>query len=137
MLMYQVFVFLGSVLYLQFNVSNSVLEDWHTPGRSQALYWIMIEVLALYVTILSTILFLFKKQTMGLLGLTIQNSKTERYKFDAIDYYKMDIDWFGFICIFLFIDVFVLALIETGKLNSYNHDALTDEGFVITESYLL
>ena len=71
MLMYQVFVFLGSVLYLQFNISNSVLDDWHSPGRSQALYWIMIEVLTLYLTIFSTIVFLFKTQMRGLLGYTI------------------------------------------------------------------
>jgi hypothetical protein len=135
MLMYQVFVFMGSVLYLQFNISNSILEDWHTPGRSQALYWIMIEVLMLYLTIGSCIVFLFKTQIRGLLGYTIQNSKTERFKFDAIEYYKMDIDWFGFIFIFFSIDVFILALKATGKCNSSITEEVAPE--VITETYLL
>lgn len=73
----------------------------------------------------------------GLLGFTIQNSKTERFKFDAIEYYKMDIDWFGFIMIFLSIDVLIASLIETGKLNSFNNnEELTDKN-VMTETYLL
>jgi hypothetical protein len=77
----------------------------------------MIEVLTLYFTIISTIMFLFKIQMRGLLGFTIQSSKTERFKFDAIEYYKMDIDWFGFIFIFFSIDLFIAGLIQTGKLN--------------------
>ena len=73
----------------------------------------------------------------GLLGFTIQNSKTERFKFDAIEYYKMDIDWFGFIFIFLSIDIFVVILIETGKLNSFKDEILEGENVFITETYLL
>ena len=99
-------------------MANSEIEDWHSKGRSQALYWVMIEVLSLYLTIFSTVIFLFKTQMRGLLGWTIQNSKTERFKFDAIEYYKTDIDWFGFIMIFLSIDVFVAILIDTGKLST-------------------
>ena len=54
----------------------------------------------------------------GLMGYTIQNSKTERFKFDALEYYKMDIDWFGFIFIFFSIDTFILGLVHTGKLDA-------------------
>jgi hypothetical protein len=137
MLMYQVFIFLGSMLYLQFSISNCILNDWHTPGRSQAMYWIMIEVLALYLTIFSTIVFLFKTQIRGLLGYTIMNSKTERFKFDALEYYKMDVDWFGFIFIFFSIDCFILLLIETGRLNSFKNNAVTGLDMLMTQTYLL
>ena len=69
--------------------------------------------------------------------MTIQNSKTERFKFDALEYYKTDIDWFGFIMIFLCIDIFVAILIETGKLSSAKPDDQLYEGGIITETYLL
>ena len=78
----------------------------------------------------------------GLLGNTIQGSKTERYKFDALEYYKMEIDWFGFIFIFFALDLIIVWLLHTGAI-AEGAVELNEEGsslgdkIIITETYLL
>lgn len=45
-----------------------------------------------------------------------QNGKTDRYKYDAIEYYQFDLDWFAFGFIFLAIDGLTIYLCKTSQL---------------------
>lgn len=51
-----------------------------------------------------------------MLGLTVQHTKGDRYKYDAIDFYKNDLDWFSFICISFFFGLITIVLKETGRI---------------------
>lgn len=65
---------------------------------------------------MSASLYLAYISIRGLRGITTQESKRERYKYDAIEYYKLDIDWFAFIFIFFAIDVFTYFIIKLNIL---------------------
>lgn len=108
----QVFIYMGTILFIQFNVSNSLVSDWHMEGRQQALFWLTIETMTLYLYIISAVIYLFKIQVRGLRGITTKESKRKRFKYDAIEYYMLDIDWFAFIFIFFAIDCFTYYLIS-------------------------
>lgn len=60
LMFWQIFNYMGTVLFIQYNVGNSVPEDWHMEGRHEALYWLTIEVLSLYFYIISAMVFLLK-----------------------------------------------------------------------------
>ena len=98
---------MGCVLYLQFNINNSREEDWTLSGRREAIAWISIEIIAQYLYIFSSMIYLFKISFRGMLGYN-DEGKQDRYKYDAIEYYQFDLDWFAFLFIFLFLDVLSL-----------------------------
>jgi hypothetical protein len=107
---------MGTILFIQFNISNSLISDWHMIGRQQALFWLTIETCTLYLYVVSAAVYLAYISIRGLLGLTTQESKRERYKYDAIEYYKLDMDWFAFIFVFLAIDVFTYGVVRLNIL---------------------
>ena len=98
---------MGCVLYLQFNINNSREEDWTMRGRREAIAWISIEIIAQYLYIFSSMVYLFKISFRGMFGYN-DEGKQDRYKYDAIEYYQFDLDWFAFLFIFLFLDVLCL-----------------------------
>ena len=103
---------MGTILFVQFNISNSLVTDWHMTGRQQALFWLTIETCTLYLYIVSASIYLAIISCRGLRGITTLESKRERYKFDAIEYYKLDMDWFAFIFVFFAIDVFSYSMVK-------------------------
>jgi hypothetical protein len=60
LLAFQIFNYMGTILFIQYAVGNSDKEDWHKEGRHEALYWLTIEVLSLYLYIMSAMVFLLR-----------------------------------------------------------------------------
>lgn len=54
----------------------------------------------------------------GQMGYTKDSDKWDRYKYDAIEYYKTDLDWFAFIFVACFMDVFVIWMQMSGIYGS-------------------
>lgn len=98
---------MGCVLFLQFNINNCNNSDYTKPGRREALAWITIEIIAQYLYIFSTMIYLFKISLRGIFGYN-DKGKGERYKYDAIEYYQFDLDWFAFLFIFMALDYMCL-----------------------------
>lgn len=119
---------------IQFNVSNSLVSDWNLPGRHQALFWLTIECVTLYLYIISAMIYLFNTSMKGLRGITTLEGKKDRFKYDAIEYYKLDIDWFAFIFIFFAIDCFTFWVVRFSILED-NTGILSQSG--ISELNLL
>lgn len=57
--------------------------------------------------------YLFKISVRGILGHN-DLGKKERYKYDAIEYYQFDLDWFAFIFIFLALDCMAIYWSASG-----------------------
>ena len=125
LMFFQIFNYMGTILFIQYAVGNSAKADWHKEGRHEALYWLTIEVLSLYLYIMSAMVFLLRIQIKGLRGQTLPEHKKDRFKYDAIEYYKQEMDWFAFNFIFFSLDVMTLVLIQTGAL--YNITAQAKE----------
>jgi hypothetical protein len=60
LMFFQIFNYMGTILYIQYAVANSAKVDWHKEGRHEALYWLTIEVLSLYLYIMSAMVFLLR-----------------------------------------------------------------------------
>lgn len=60
LLCWQVFNYMGTILNIQYAVGNTKLEDWHTEGRHEALFWLTLEVLCLYLYMVSAMVFLLR-----------------------------------------------------------------------------
>jgi hypothetical protein len=50
--------------------------------------------------------------------------KKDRFKYDAIEYYKQEMDWFAFNFIFFSLDVLTIVLINSGALYNVTAKAL-------------
>lgn len=75
--------------------------------------------MAMYLYIASACIFLFMISFVGLLGNGKKmDIKGDRYKYDAIEYYKTDLDWFALIFIGFAMDSMVIALVLTGVYGS-------------------
>lgn len=73
----------------------------------------------MYLYIASACIFLFMISFVGLLGNGKKNDiKGDRYKYDAIEYYKTDLDWFALIFIGFAMDSLVIGLVLTGIYGS-------------------
>ena len=106
---------MGCILFLQFNINNSQEADYSKPGRREAIAWLSIEIIAQYLYIFSSMIYLFKISFRGIFGYN-DDGKQERYKYDAIEYYKFDLDWFAFLFIFLCLDCMALYWGSSGLL---------------------
>ena len=56
----------------------------------------MMELFIFYSYICNAILFLFYIQMRGLLGYMDEYANVNRYVFDALDYYEIDLEWTSF-----------------------------------------
>lgn len=75
--------------------------------------------MAMYLYIASACIFLFMISFVGLLGNGKKmDIKGDRYKYDAVEYYKTDLDWFALIFIGFAMDSMVIALVLTGVYGS-------------------
>ena len=134
LMFFQIFNYMGTILYIQYAVANSAKVDWHKEGRHEALYWLTIEVLSLYLYIMSAMVFLLRIQIKGLRGQTLPEHKKDRFKYDAIEYYKLDMDWFAFNFIFFSLDVLTMVLIQTGALYNVTAEAKEQQDWAAAEA---
>lgn len=91
--------------------------------------------MAMYLYIASACIFLFMISFVGLLGNGKKmDIKGDRYKYDAVEYYKTDLDWFALIFIGFAMDSMVIGLVTSGIYK-------TSDQFVLPErdkdSYIL
>lgn len=93
------------IMFIQYNVNNSVGIDWTTEGKRAVLLWLLFEILASYSYILSAMLYLAYISLKGMFKNDQQYTREDRYKFDALEYYSVDVDWFAFIVICFNLDV--------------------------------
>ena len=77
--------------------------------------WLSFEVMAMYLYIASASTYLFLISLAGVCsGGKEIDVKGDRYKFDAIEYYKNDLDWFALIFISFAMDSMVIGLQKSG-----------------------
>ena len=127
LMFFQIFNYMGTILFIQYAVANQNKGDWHIEGRHEALFWLTIEVFCLYLYIMSAMVFLLKIQIRGLRGQTLLEHKKDRFKYDAIEYYKQEMDWFAFNFIFFSLDLLTLVLIYKGVLYNVTEKAKQDQ----------
>jgi len=68
----------------------------------------MMEISMYYLQIFNASIFLLYIQFRGVWGSKDEKANELRYKSDAIEYYELDIDWFSFQFVLLFVHVFGL-----------------------------
>ena len=56
----------------------------------------MLEILTFYTQIFTMVIFLLYIMCRGAIGKKDYKANEQRYKFDAIEYYKIDIMWLSF-----------------------------------------
>lgn len=79
--------------------------------------------MAMYLYIASACMFLFMISFVGLLGNGKKmDTKGDRYMYDAVEYYKTDLDWFALIFIGFAMDSMVIGLVISGIYGSTNAD---------------
>jgi hypothetical protein len=89
-------------------------------------FWISVEVTAYFFLIFSAILYLFTIQCSGIFGNSSKTSRAyleQRYKYDALDFYKNDIEWFSLCFIIMGIHlngINLLKQIQKGNLIWYD-----------------
>lgn len=85
--------------------------------------------MAMYLYIASACIFLFMISFVGLLGNGKKmDIKGDRYKYDAVEYYKTDLDWFALIFIGFAMDSMVIGLVLSGIYGSPDDDANVKKG---------
>lgn len=83
----------------------------------------------MYLYIASACIFLFMISFVGLLGNGKKmDIKGDRYKYDAIEYYKTDLDWFALIFIGFAMDSMVIGLVLSGIYSSPDDEANVKKG---------
>ena len=96
-----------------------VIEKMQREGDEQAFVcyeWLLMEISAFYLYMLAAIVFLTYIQIRGSLGKTDRKLNNDRWKFDALDYYDLDIDWFAFIFVMFCVHCYGIFEILTSKL---------------------
>ena len=94
---------MSMVFYIQYNINNSDLQMWFHKGTSNMLEWLLIEVIGFYCYVVSGSIYLGMHSCLS--GNHDENEKKERLKYDAIEYYKNDLDWFIYIFVFFCLDL--------------------------------
>lgn len=91
-----VFFHIGTILYQQYYVllyPPSQREDKYVFFAKS---WMMLELFVFYSLIVNAAVFLAYIQFRGALGYKKCEENANRYKFDALDYYGIDIEWCSF-----------------------------------------
>lgn len=95
----EIWGYLMAICYLQFYTMVQTVIDrnsLNTLESQKTQYikdWIVLEVFVFYGRIFNSVLFLLYIQLRGFLGYTDHVEKEDRFKFDALDYYEIDINW--------------------------------------------
>ena len=89
-------------------------------------FWISVEITAYFFLIFSAILYILSVQCTGIFGNVSKEARTHvqhRYKYDALDFYKADIEWFSLCFMMIGIHINGLGLlkkIQNGDLTWHN-----------------
>ena len=105
------------------------------PDEVEAYAWVRFEIISFYLYLFSAVSFLFMLSIRGQVGWTDTDAKTknERFKFDPLEYYGLDLHWnaFSFVIVGLhsiyliiystrdevyYLDTFRLMLLIGGRL---------------------
>lgn len=97
-----------------------------------AILWIYLEIYSFFLYVATAVLYLFYISVKGMLGLANRDEikHQERSKFDALEFYRVDIDWLAFSFVMLILNFRVLHL----TYNTYSGEigALDASGNPIT-----
>lgn len=97
-----IFTYQGTILYEQYRMSNLEVGLFHGLSEKEGLTayiiikWIYVEIMGFYFYLVSASLYLFWITMRGSCGKSKAVHKADRYKYDALEYYETDIDWFAF-----------------------------------------
>lgn len=89
------FVYYATFLYLQFKMTEYDFELLQKDHK-KITYFMMLEILTFYTQIFTMVIFLLYIMCRGAIGKKDYKANEQRYKFDAIEYYKIDIMWLSF-----------------------------------------
>ena len=64
----QTFLYLAALLFIQYNLNNTRVDDWKTRGAKEAAYWLTVEVLVLYFYIFAGVVYLVTVSCRGVCG---------------------------------------------------------------------
>jgi len=83
-------------------MSNLDLTLFYDLNENEALSayimvkWMYVEIMGFYFYLISASIFLFWITIKGSCGWSNPEFKKDRFKYDALEYYETDIDWFAF-----------------------------------------
>lgn len=128
----QVFIYQGTILYEQYKMLKfgGRMGELEGEGGQRAYIcyeWLLMEISAFYLYMLAAIVFLAYIQIRGALGKTDRKLNAERWKFDALDYYDLDIDWFAFIFVMAFVHCYGIYEILFGTLPTASEERIQGE----------
>lgn len=95
----EIFIFLGTILYQQFYVLL------YPPQKCEDIFvfltkgWMMMELFVFYSMAINAAVFLGYIQLRGIFGYKDLEANRNRYKYDALDYYEIDIEWSSFVTV--------------------------------------
>ena len=95
----KVVVLISAIFYIQFNLNNTQLGLWYHPGTSNMLEWLLLEIIGFYCYVISGSIYLGMLSCCG--RSHDANERKEKRKYDAIEYYKNDLNCFMYIFLFL------------------------------------
>ena len=98
-------------------------------------FWISVEITAYFFLVFSAIVYLLTVQFEGIFGDLSKRGRSHvqhRYKYDALDFYKADIEWFS-LC-FMMIGIHLNGLIMLKKIQRGDLVWLDKEGKRVTDT---
>ena len=113
----QVMLYQGIILFEQYNALHFDPDKFATHALQVCAFWIYVEITAFYMYIASAVLYLFSVQVKGIFGLTKRRSVAERYKYDALEFYDEDINWFAFSFVMLGLNLHMLDFLVRAHAN--------------------
>lgn len=110
----EIFAYIGTILYQQYFVLK------YPPKQCEDLFvflsksWMMMELFIFYSLQINAGMFLAYIQMRGTLGYKKNHENRNRFKFDALDYYEIDIEW----CSFQFVPIglSITGMLVTAKI---------------------
>ena len=94
----EVFVYYSVFLYLQFKMTqyNYSNQSEYNKNHVAFIYFMLLEIITYYTQVFSMVIYLSYIMIRGMLGLKNYAANKCRYKFDALEYYKIDVTWLSF-----------------------------------------
>jgi len=75
--------------------------------------WFIIEIMSFYCYILSAIIFIWDYSLRSSLGWLKKDKLQNAFKFDFVDYFRLDLDWIAFVTILTVCNVVLMTLDAT------------------------
>lgn len=111
----EVVLYFGITLYQQFYFLLYPPQQCEDKFVFMTKGWMSIELFVFYSMIANSVLFLLVIELRGVFGLKNNNDNKHRFKFDALDFYDMDIEWTSFMIVP--IGLCISGLLITSKIS--------------------